>query len=449
MGARHQDEGTARVRGIISAITAGAVGVMLFAAPWPAGATSVGSTLSEVPAPEVSVASTGVVSGQALLSVSSVPNAVGYQYSVNGGVTWLPCLPGGETCTVADLTDGQPATVWVRGVTEQGPGGVASIDVTTVTPVPPPPPLPKPRVWAKATFNAASNGLGVDGSKVALGVGTLPQLRFSHAITDKAAVERGLKVTATSKDGLERRVSGAWGWLDDKRVVFRPALWWPAHSTITITSTLGRQVLGRSSEKKYVVGRGDLNTVYTFRTGRRFVATVDGATKQMTVKIDHKLKKTFPISLGKPGWETRNGPKIVSTSKEPYKVYTSQAIGITDPAQAYRLEAPWNVRLTPTGEFVHTAHWAYGRLGRYNGSHGCTNMREADAKWVYDQTVPGDVITYKNTGGSTVESWNGPGGLWNIPWEKWLKKSALGNPSGVPDTTRDPGSVSSTPPVGA
>jgi len=24
-----------------------------------------------------------------------------------------------------------------------------------------------------------------------------------------------------------------------------------------------------------------------------------------------------------------------------------------------------------------------------------------------------------------VEPWNGPGGLWNITWARWLKKSAL------------------------
>ena len=53
-------------------------------------------------------------------------------------------------------------------------------------------------------------------------------------------------------------------------------------------------------------------------------------------------------------------------------------------------------------------------------------MFEADAKWIYDKTIPGDVVLYENTGGTTVQSWNGAGGLWNIPWDQWLKKSALG-----------------------
>ena len=43
-------------------------------------------------------------------------------------------------------------------------------------------------------------------------------------------------------------------------------------------------------------------------------------------------------------------------------------------------------------------------------------------------------MEYTNTGGSTVQSWNGAGGLWNIPWDQWLKKSALGS-GGLVDTS--------------
>ena len=105
--------------------------------------------------------------------------------------------------------------------------------------------------------------------------------------------------------------------------------------------------------------------------------------------------------------------------------------------------------MTPSGEFLHTASWAYGRLGRYNGSHGCTNMFEQDAKWIFDNTIPGDVVNYIKTGGDVVEPWNGPGGLWNIPWNRWLKKSALSNASGTVDTTSDDGSVDDVRPDGA
>ncbi len=411
----------------------------------PANAISLGSASAPPEAPVVTGVSAGITSGAVTVALAPDPGVTSWEFSLNNGISWQECGAADSGCTISGLVDGQVIPTLIRGVGEAGPGLVTPVDVTALAPVPP---LPKPRVWTSVSFQAAGNGLGVDGSKVKLGVGTLPELTFSRPITDKAAVERGLQVTATTNGRSPRVVPGAWGWQSDRRVVFRPKTWWPAHSVIIIKSDLGREVLGRSGGK-FVIGRKDLNNVFTFRTGRKLIATVDGAKKQMTVRIDGEVTHRFPVSLGKPGWETRNGPKVVYSAKEANKVYTSQAIGIMDPALAYSLPAKWNTRLTPTGEYIHTATWAYGRLGRANGSHGCTNMREEDAKWIYDETVPGDVIDFKNTGGGTVESWNGPGGLWNIPWDQWLRKSALQSPTGKAELKSDPGSVASAPPVGA
>ena len=138
---------------------------------------------------------------------------------------------------------------------------------------------------------------------------------------------------------------------------------------------------------------------------------------------------------------------MISTEKEPKHTYTSVALDL-DPAdeEPYELkDIPWNTRLTPTGEFMHAAPWALSRLGRWNGSHGCTNMRTEDAKWIYDVTVPGDVVVYTNTGGAAVEPGNGPGGLWNIPWSQWLAKSALVSVTGSVDTSKVTGPSSNLP----
>jgi len=299
-----------------------------------------------------------------------------------------------------------------------------------------------------ATFEAAGNGLGVSGSRVKLGVGTLPRLRFSKNITNKAAVERHLQVAATTPSGRTVNVPGSWGWISDQTVVFRPKNYWPGNSTIRITSTVNDTVLGKSG-KKYLVGSKALRKTYVFRTDRSLIATVNGAKKTMTVHVNGKKRKNFKVSLGKSGWETRNGAKVISTDKEDYKVYRSESLGLDPEVEFYELPSKWNTRLTPSGEFLHTASWAYGRLGRYNGSHGCTNMFEQDAKWIFDNTIPGDVVNYIQTGGDVVEPWNGPGGLWNIPWNRWLKKSALSNASGTADTTSDDGSVDDVRPDGA
>ena len=377
------------------------------------------------------------------------PSVTGYQISPDGYL-WFDCPDVSGTCGLSSLTNGREYRVSMRssGPTGQSPPSGPIATIPTASDWAKPKVLPKPRKRVTATFEAAGNGLGVYGSRVKLGVGTLPRLRFSKNITNKAAVERHLQVAATTPSGRTVNVPGAWGWISDETVVFRPKNYWPGNSTIRITSTVNDTVLGKSG-KKYLVGSKALRKTYVFRTDRSLIATVDGAKKTMTVHVNGKKRKNFKVSLGKSGWETRNGAKVISTDKEDNKVYRSSSLGLDPEVEFYELPSKWNTRLTPSGEFLHTASWAYGRLGRYNGSHGCTNMFEDDAKWIFDNTIPGDVVNYIKTGGDMMEPWNGPGGLWNIPWNRWLKKSALSSASGKADTTSDDGSVDDVRPDGA
>ena len=379
-------------------------------------------------------------------------SVTGYQASPDG-YAWFDCPDVSGTCSLSSLTNGREYQVSLRTVGPQGPsepaGPVATIPVTAPGSDPDKPQvLPRPRTRVTGRFDAAGNGLGVRSPRTKLGVGTLPYLTFNRAIPNKRAVETHLVVTATRADGRTSEVAGAWGWINDRTAVFRPKDFWPGNSTIRITSTLDDAVLGKS-QGRYLIGASSLATTYTFRTDRSLIARVNGAKKAMEVFIDGRKRKTFDVSMGGPGWETRNGAKVISTAKEADKVYRSASLGLTDPDDFYELPAKWNTRLTPTGEFLHTATWAYGRLGRYNGSHGCTNMFEQDAKWIFDNTIPGDVIDYVKTGGDMMEPWNGPGGLWNIPWNKWLKKSAVGSGSDEVDTSVDNGSVADARPDGA
>ena len=394
----------------------------------------------------------GVDVGDAFVTIRYEPvvdgSVTGYQASPDG-YSWFDCPDTSGMCSLGSLTNGREYRVSLRAVGPMGQSAatapLAAIPVPALDPAKPAV-LPRPRTLVTARFDPAGNGLGLRSARSKLGVGTLPRLTFTRAIPDKKVVETHLVVTATQADGRTREVAGAWGWLDDRTAVFRPKTFWPGNSTIRITSTMNDAVLGKS-QGRYLVGAPGLGTTYSFRTDRSLIAKVDGATKKMDVFIDGKKRKTFQVSLGGPGWETRNGVKVISTAKEPDKVYRSASLGLTDPDDFYELPAKWNTRLTPTGEFLHTATWAYGRLGRYNGSHGCTNMFEADAKWIFDNTIPGDVVDYVRTGGDTMEPWNGPGGLWNIPWSKWLRKSALH--TATVDTSGDEGSAADARPDGA
>ena len=382
------------------AIAAGAITVI--------GATTALAVEPYPSAPTITAVNSGPAATE-LQVVYTAPLAAGgspitaYQVSIDGGAIWFTCAGTAGICPLGSLTSGQTYSVILRAV----------------------------------------NNLGVTSPTVRLGVGALPKFRFSRDISNKAAVERNLAVTATNQDGIVRGVPGAWGWLDNRSAVFRPRTWWPGNSTINITSTIDNAVLGKSGST-YVVGSTALARTYSFLTGNSVVIKVDGKTDRMSVFIDGVKRKIFPVSLGAADWETSNGVKVISVDKEPLHTYTSAALGITDPDDQYLLpDIPWNTRLTPTGEFIHAAPWAYSRIGKWNGSHGCTNMFESDAKWIYDNTVPGDVVVYSNTRGQTVEPWNGPGGLWNIPWASWLKKSALH--SAVPDTSAATGSGTTTP----
>jgi len=110
--------------------------------------------------------------------------------------------------------------------------------------------------------------------------------------------------------------------------------------------------------------------------------------------------------------EKKNPQHMVSAPGEP------------DP---YSLNVPWSVRLTNSGEFVHAAAWNTGNIGARSTSHGCTNLTVDDAKWFYDFSMIGDVVTYSNTGtSSVVPSWDGLGD-WNVSWSQWQAGNLLKN----------------------
>lgn len=459
------------MRGSVRAVWGVGVAASIFALMLPTQAVAVEGQLS--PPAIISVVPGASATLLDVVYAAQVPDLASsggvapiYQISVDT-VNWLPCpaLTIAENAVVGSTVQGacplsglEPMRsygVYMRSAQGLAPSAfVGPIVATTQPPLGTDPAkptnLPKNRQWVNAKFIAAGNSLGVDGSKVKVGVGVLPKIVFSTRIPDKKTVEQNLVVSAQSLNGKLEPVLGAWGWISDTSAVFRPTKYWPGKSTIRVASLLGRTILGKSGSKS-LIGSASLNTTLTFQTARTFIARVDGKTRNMKVFVDHNKVQIFKVSLGKDEWETRNGTKVISTSKEGEKTYRSESLGLTVPEDQYELDARWNTRLTPTGEFIHAAPWAYGRLGVYNGSHGCTNMFEADAKWIYDQTIPGDVVVYTNTGGKIVEPWNGPGGLWNIPWKKWLQKSAMysGSANVNTDTNEGTGSLADAQPASA
>ena len=82
------------------------------------------------------------------------------------------------------------------------------------------------------------------------------------------------------------------------------------------------------------------------------------------------------------------------------------------------------MRVTYSGEFIHAAPWSVSSQGSANVSHGCTGMSTANAAWLYDLTLRGDVVEYTGTDRyMTLE--NGYGD-WNLPFADYRAGSALG-----------------------
>jgi hypothetical protein len=89
----------------------------------------------------------------------------------------------------------------------------------------------------------------------------------------------------------------------------------------------------------------------------------------------------------------------------------------------YRIEVPWSVRFTWSGDYLHDAYWSTSQQGFENVSHGCVNMPPAAAKFYYKMAVPGDPVTVVGSprGGVWDNGWT----HWFLSWRELLKGSAL------------------------
>ena len=259
---------------------------------------------------------------------------------------------------------------------------------TATDPGPTPAPAPvKPKPVKKTRI-----GMSVEPSAKVVGVAYPLIVRFGVTVKRKGAVERRMVVTVDGKPA-----GGAWSWRDGSTVMYRPRRgFWPAKSTISVAADLHRTVLARDGKKREWIGSRNTTRTVTFRTARSFVAYVDGRTDTMVGEEERQEGQEAVHLAGQARLRHRSGIKV-ATDKYVTRRMTSQEAGITD--ETYDVTATYAVRITPTGEFIHGAPWARdGRFGRFNASHGCTNLTTNDAKWYYDRVMLGDPVVTTGTG---------------------------------------------------
>jgi len=231
--------------------------------------------------------------------------------------------------------------------------------------------------------------------------------------TDKtrAAFEKTLDILVDGTTAV-----GAWNWINDNTVMFRPKDFWPGNATITV----GSNAKGVHITKGLW---GQDNTKVIFRTGDANISYVDMKTHQLRVTRNGQTIRVIPITTGKPGFDTRSGVKVIE-NKERTRLMDASTGGTnkTDP-EYYRLTVEYAMRLTDSGEFLHAAPWSVGAQGHANVSHGCTGMSIANAAWLYHHSKIGDVVVYTGSN-RPMEGFNGIG-MWNISLHRWSEGSAL------------------------
>ncbi|MFI9807862.1 Ig-like domain-containing protein [Streptomyces sp. NPDC052301] len=273
------------------------------------------------------------------------------------------------------------------------------------------------------TVSPANSFIGTftpdDGATV--GVGMPVSINFDKAITDKAAVQKG--VTVTSSSGQEV----ACHWFNANRMDCRPEQYWKEGSTVTLKLALDG-VQGASGVY------GVQQKTVTFHIGRNQVSYVDAKSKQMKVTQDGKVVKTIPISAGAPEHTTYEGEMVISEKFKQTRM-NGATVGFTDDdgKGEYDIkDVPHAMRLTNSGTFIHGNYWgAPSVFGSVNTSHGCVGLQDKKgagdpnmpAAWFYNHSLIGDVVVVRNTGDKTVSPDNGLNG-WNMDWSQWKAGSA-------------------------
>jgi lipoprotein-anchoring transpeptidase ErfK/SrfK len=237
-----------------------------------------------------------------------------------------------------------------------------------------------------------------------VGVGAPIIVTFNRTVTNKAAVEKALTVTA------EKPAEGAWRWVGGSQVIYRTKDYWQAHQKVTFTAHLVGVAAGTG-----MYGVKDMTK--TIQIGSAQISVVNVSTGRMTVTRDGEKIRSFPISAGRATtteYTTTNGVHLTMEKDNP--------VTMTSPGRKpgesgyYKVQENYAVRISNSGEFVHESDPTVP-------SHGCIHAATENAKWFYDIAQRGDIV--KVTGTDRELPWDNGWGYWQMSFDQWKKGSAL------------------------
>lgn len=219
-------------------------------------------------------------------------------------------------------------------------------------------------VFAPPSFNPVNGSIA--------GAAKPIYINFQRPIANRQLAEDAIHISSVPP------VPGRFYWVSDTQVRWRPQDFWPTGTVVNIDAS---------------------GTKSSFTVPEQLVATVDDNTHEMEIRRNGELIKTFPVSMGKPGYATKNGTYYV-LEKFADIVMDSSTYGVpvTDD-EGYKIKVQDAVRIDKSGVFVHSAPWSVGAQGNSNVSHGCINLSAANAQWFFDNFGSGDPVVIKNSEG--------------------------------------------------
>ncbi|ABM14879.1 MULTISPECIES: L,D-transpeptidase [Mycolicibacterium] len=243
-----------------------------------------------------------------------------------------------------------------------------------------------------------------------VGVGQPVAIQFDENIPNRLAAQRAITVKTTPP------VEGAFYWLNNREVRWRPAKYWKPGTTVEVAVNTYGVDLGDG-----LFGQDNVKT--SFKIGDEVITTVDDNTKTLTVRRNGEVIKSMPVSMGKNSTPTNNGVYIVGDRRS-HMVMDSSTYGVpANSPNGYRTEVDWATQISYSGIYVHAAPWSVGSQGYSNVSHGCINVSTSNGQWFYDNSKRGDIVEIVNTVGSPLSGTDGLGD-WNIPWDQWKAGNA-------------------------
>lgn len=164
--------------------------------------------------------------------------------------------------------------------------------------------------------------------------------------------------------------------------------------TVKDTATIADQVYSALSGNRSatLTAASDITKFDTEQQTVTWKIVVDRSKQTATVYNNDQVVQTFNVCTGKTGkHETTLGNYFIYLK---YKVQDMR--GSNDDGSQYLTPGVKWVSYFNGGQGFHTASWNASGIASGDptghGSHGCVNMNEADAKWIYDNCPEGTLV---------------------------------------------------------